>query len=150
MADLRGPPYRVMQTMKKSGAPLYLALIASAVVTLGIYAAEPQGARKSSDEALKTRVQAALMSASDVPGREITVDVAGGVVTLKGQLSSDSMRGVAYPTAILQQSVGAVVRAVPGVKDVRFLLQIEAGQTAAPAGSPATPRGGSPAVGRPS
>jgi hypothetical protein len=135
-----------MQVVKKSGAPLYLALITSTVVTFGVFAAEPQGARRSSDEALKARVHAALMSAKDVPGREITVDAAGGVVTLKGQLSSDSMRGVAYPSAILQQSIGAVVRAVPGVKDVRFSLQVEPAPPAAPAGSPATPpgRGGAP------
>jgi site-specific recombinase XerD len=35
------------------------------------------------------------------------------------------MRGAAYPGAFLQQNAGAIVRAIPGVKDVRFAVQIE-------------------------
>lgn len=126
--------------MKKTAGRLSLALIAAFAATFVAYAQ-----RKPSDEALKARVQAALVSASDVPGREITVEVSGGVVTLAGRVSSDQMRGAAYPGAFLQQSVGAIVRAVPGVKDVRFSVQIEPPRPATPAARPATQgRGANP------
>ena len=49
-----------------------------------------------------------------------------------GRLPSDAMRGSAYPAAFLQQSVGAIVRSIPGVKDIRFSIQIEPLQPAAP------------------
>ncbi|MDP6580797.1 MAG: BON domain-containing protein [Vicinamibacterales bacterium] len=60
-----------------------------------------------------------------LPGEEITVAVTDGVVTLSGTVPSDGQRGVPYPGATVQQSIGAVVRAVPGVEEVQFSLQIE-------------------------
>ena len=67
------------------------------------------------EDTLEARVEAALASAADVNGAGITVDASDGVVTLTGQVASGTQ----------QQSVGAIVRAVPGVRDVRFLLRIE-------------------------
>jgi osmotically-inducible protein OsmY len=113
--------------LKKIAGRLSLALIVAFVATSVAYAQ-----RRPSDEALKARVQAALVNASDVPGRDITVDVKAGVVNLTGRVPSDGMRGSAYPGAFLQQSVGAIVRAIPGVKDVRFSVQIEPLRPAAP------------------
>ena len=66
------------------------------------------------DEVLKARVEAALASASDVSAG-ITVDARRGVVTLTGQVTSVTE----------QQSVGAIVRAIPGVRNVFFSLSIE-------------------------
>ena len=57
---------------------------------------------------------AALESATDVDSDCIDVEVNEGVVTLTGQLASGTE----------QQSVGAIVRAVPGVEEVRFSLVI--------------------------
>ncbi|HJN43527.1 MAG: BON domain-containing protein [Vicinamibacterales bacterium] len=96
----------------------------------GIVAAAAGGcasgeAQRPSDDVLKTRVEAALANAEDVPGEEITVEVTDGVVTLSGKVPSDGQRGVPYPGATVQQSIGAVVRAVPGVEEVRFSIQIE-------------------------
>ena len=105
----------------------YLAL----VIVLGSLAAAAvggcasPGTQQTSDEVLRARVQAALVNAADVPGQEITVEVSDGVVTLTGQVSSDGQRGVPYPSATVQQSIGAVVRAVPGVQEVRFSLEID-------------------------
>ena len=67
------------------------------------------------DEVLRARVEAALASASDVNAAGIRVDARRGVVTLTGQIAS----------GIEQQSVGAIVRAIPGVRDVSFSLRIE-------------------------
>ena len=67
------------------------------------------------DTVTKARVEAALASASDVHAAGITVDARRGVVTLTGQVASGTE----------QQSVGAIVRAIPGVRDVAFSLGIE-------------------------
>ncbi len=102
----------------------------SVALVIGVVAAAVGGcasgeAQRPSDEVLKARVEAALANAGDVPGDEITVEVTDGVVTLSGKVSSDGQRGVPYPGATVQQSIGAVVRAVPGVEEVRFSLEIE-------------------------
>jgi hypothetical protein len=123
-----------MRLIKKVAT--FVAPIVVCLVAFGAYGVDVQAQRKPSDEALKARVQAALASATDVPGRDITVDVKGGVVNLTGRVPSDAMRGAAYPGAFLQQSVGAIVRAIPGVKDVRFSVQFEA-----PSAAPAAPQG---------
>ena len=83
-------------------------------VTGAFGCAARQANTTTGDEVLKARVEAALASASDVYAAGITVDARRGVVTLTGQVTS--------PTE--QQSVGAIVRAIPGVRDVVFLLSI--------------------------
>ena len=85
-----------------------------AAVTGPLGCAARQGTTTTGDEVLQARVEAALAGASDVDAAGITVDARRGVVTLTGQVAS--------PTE--QQSVGAIVRAIPGVRDVAFLLSI--------------------------
>ena len=50
--------------------------------------------------------------------------VAAGVVTITGSLACDDCGGLRTPGGIgtVQQSLGAVVRAVPGVEAVEFAL----------------------------
>ncbi len=64
---------------------------------------------------LQARVEQALATALDVDADTVTVEAARGVVTVRGQVAS----------GFAQQSVGAIVRAVPGVTRVRFDIEIE-------------------------
>ena len=75
-----------------------------------------------SDEALAEQVRTALVNASDVPGSQLSVEVEDGVVTLRGSLACSDCGGLATPggAGTVEQSVGAIVRAVPGVREVRF------------------------------
>ena len=66
------------------------------------------------DDVLKARVEAVLLTAADVSGDRIAVFTTDGVVTLIGQVGN----------GFEQQSVGAIVRAVPGVDAVRFDLEV--------------------------
>jgi len=77
-----------------------------------------------SDDVLRARVEAAIEAAADLPGDSIGVAVERGVVTLTGSLLCDACGGNATPggAGTVQQSLGAVVRAVPGVTAVRFRL----------------------------
>jgi osmotically-inducible protein OsmY len=123
-----------MKSARAIGRQVCCAAAILCIATLAIVQAGQQPAvRAPADDVLKARVVAALAAASDVPGRDIAVDVKSGVVTLKGRVSANSMRGVTYPTAMMQQSIGAVVRAVPGVKEVRFEIQVDPGKPAGPA-----------------
>jgi osmotically-inducible protein OsmY len=76
------------------------------------------------DDVLRAHVEGAIRAASDLPGDSIAVEVAGGVVTLSGSLLCGDCGGNATPggTGTVQQSLGAIVRAVPGVASVRFRL----------------------------
>ena len=67
------------------------------------------------DDVLKARVEAALAGATDVDAARITVEARRGVVTVAGQVTN----------GFEQQSLGAVVRAVPGVDTVSFSLTID-------------------------
>ena len=60
-------------------------------------------------------METALARASDVDADGITVDARRGVVTVTGRVASETE----------QQSVGAIVRAIPGVRGVSFSLRIE-------------------------
>ena len=64
---------------------------------------------------LQVRVEAALAAASDVSAVGISVATVGDIVTLTGRVAS----------GFEQQSVGAIVRALPGVSEVRFALSID-------------------------
>ena len=77
--------------------------------------AQARAARPPSDEVLKTRVESALRAAGDIPGKAIAVVASRGVVHLSGT--------VANTTEL--QSLGAVVRAVPAVRDVRFSVKVQ-------------------------
>jgi osmotically-inducible protein OsmY len=64
---------------------------------------------------LRSRVERVLASALDVNADTVTVEATEGVVTVRGRVVS----------GFEQQSVGAIVRAVPGVTRVRFDLQVD-------------------------
>lgn len=76
------------------------------------------------DEELAARVEAAIASASDLPD-DLQVEANDGVVSITGSLACDDCGGLQTPGGIgtVQQSVGAVVRAVPGVEAVEFALE---------------------------
>lgn len=105
-----------MNAVSKRFSILCLALTLGAAVAAGATGcASRQTNSAIGDEVLTARVEAALAGAADVNGAAITVHTRRGVVTLTGRVAS--------PTE--QQSVGAIVRAIPGVSDVRFSLSIE-------------------------
>ena len=118
---------RRLETMRKkvSTFQLALAICAGAVANLGIIASA--AAQSPADLALKARVEAALVSASDVPADSISVEVRDGVVTLSGSVVCEECGGRRTPpgSGTVQQSLGAVVRAVPGVARVEFHLRYQ-------------------------
>jgi len=77
-----------------------------------------------SDADLQQRVQAAIASASDLP-TQFRVEANAGLVRLIGSLQCENCGGNRTPGAAgtIQQSLGAVVRAVPGVTRVEFALE---------------------------
>ena len=77
-------------------------------------------------QTLEQRVTAAVTAASDLPTQNLSVSVQGGLVTISGSLDCEDCGGYRTPgqAGTVQQSLGAVVRAVPGVDEVRFELQI--------------------------
>lgn len=76
------------------------------------------------DSLLVARIEAALEAASDLPADSITVSASDGVVTVTGSLVCADCGGTRTPsgTGTVQQSLGAVIRAVPGVERVLFDL----------------------------
>ena len=113
------------ETMRKrvSTFQLALAICAGAGANLGVTASA--AAQSPMDLALKARVEAALVSASDVPADSIGVEVRDGVVTLSGSVVCEECGGRRTPpgSGTVQQSLGAVVRAVPGVVRLEFRLR---------------------------
>jgi osmotically-inducible protein OsmY len=112
--------------------PAFLVWIAAAALSLAVatplvaQSASPAGAvRADADAALRARVEAALARAADVPADSVTVEVGRGTVTIAGSLLCEGCGGNATPggSATVQQSLGAVVRAVPGVERVVFRLR---------------------------
>ena len=77
----------------------------------------------NSDVAVKMRVERAITSASDLP-QGISIDVNAGVVSVSGSLSCEDCGGLRTPGNVgtIQETLGAVVRAVPGVDSVQFSL----------------------------
>jgi len=104
-----------------ASAPLIALLLAS-------FLAMPSAAQAVPDDALRVRVESVIASAADLPADSISVQVQGGVVTISGSVLCDACGGNATPggTGTVQQSLGAVVRAVPGVTGVRFALRYRA------------------------
>lgn len=91
-----------------------------------VFGAAPATAQASgADEALRARVEAALAAASDLPADSISVQVQGGVVTLSGSVVCEDCGGSSTPggAGTVQQTLGAVVRAIPGVETLRFSLR---------------------------
>lgn len=95
------------------------------VLMLSACAAGVAGAQSSADAALEARVTAAIENASDLPDGTLTVDARGSVVRISGSVACESCGGMLTPGGVqtIQQSLGAVVRAVPGVERVEFDLE---------------------------
>jgi len=96
-------------------------LLIMSVLLSGFAACSPQPAQ---DEVLQQQVTAAIASISDLPGDSLSVRVNNGVVTVTGSLACEDCGGMRTPATVgsIQQSLGAVVRAVPGVTSVEFNL----------------------------
>ena len=106
-------------------ARLLLVIFASGLLLLAGCGAEPTGAEPAADtgQDLARRVEAALAAAGDLP-QDLSVEVNDGIVTISGALACEDCGGNRTPgtTGTVQQSLGTVVRAVPGVTAVLFQL----------------------------
>jgi hypothetical protein len=98
-------------------------VVALAFLVFGVVPAAAQSS--AADEALRARVEAAVAAASDLPADSISVQVQGGVVTLSGSVVCEDCGGSSTPggAGTVQQTLGAVVRAIPGVETLRFSLR---------------------------
>lgn len=101
-------------------------VVAAWTLALSVLLAAPTvaAAQRSADSVLTARVEAAVRAATDLPSDSIAVRARGGVVTVTGSLLCGDCGGNGTPggTSTIQQSLGAVVRAVPGVERVIFDL----------------------------
>ena len=75
------------------------------------------------DAQIKSQVESAIASAADLPPG-FTVEVNEGMVLINGSVVCEGCGGLRTPGNVgtIQQSLGAVVRAVPGVMSVEFSL----------------------------
>ena len=75
------------------------------------------------DERIRAQVASAVVNASDLPPG-FDIQVSEGVVQIKGSVICDECGGMRTPGHIgtIQQSLGGVVRAIPGVMRVDFDL----------------------------
>ena len=109
---------------RTSRVHLVLAIWGGAVASFGLCGSA--AAQSPADVALKTRIEAALEAASDLPAEGvIAVEVSGGTVTLTGSVVCNECGGrrTTARFGAVQQSLGAVVRAIPGVERVEFELE---------------------------
>ena len=85
----------------------------------------PVATQSSADDLLEARIVAALANAADLPRDGLSIDVNDGVVMLSGSVACVECGGNATPggSSTVQQSLGAVVRAIPGVERVEFDVQ---------------------------
>lgn len=123
IAEFRRRGGRVASSATAPGGVPWRALALFMLLTVGL--AAPAAAQASPDEELRARVAAAVDDAADLPADSLTITVARGVVTITGSVVCDDCGGNATPggAGTVQQSLGAVVRAVPGVVEVRFQLR---------------------------
>ena len=75
------------------------------------------------DAQIKSRVESAIANADDLPSG-FTVEVDEGMVLIEGSVVCEGCGGLRTPGRVgsIQQSLGAIVRAVPGVMSVEFSL----------------------------
>lgn len=75
------------------------------------------------DEQIKSQIESSIARSADLP-QQIGVQVREGVVTISGTLDCEGCGGMRTPGnfGTVQQSLGAVVRAVAGVREVIFDL----------------------------
>ena len=123
----------------RSGAGVHLSLAFCLLAAPVLGGCASDGSEIPPDDVLQERVEAAIARASDVPADAITVVVIDGVVTVTGSVVCEECGGRRTPGGFgtVQQSLGAVVRAIPGVQSVEFDLQYERR-----AGPPPGPSGG--------
>jgi hypothetical protein len=78
------------------------------------------------DEQIKSQIESTIARSEDLP-QQIGVQVLEGVVILTGVLDCEGCGGMRTPGNLgtVQQSLGAVVRAVEGVQEVIFDLSLE-------------------------
>lgn len=78
------------------------------------------------DEQIKAQVESVISRAADLP-QQINVEVRAGIVFVSGSLTCEDCGGLRTPGNIgtVQQSLGAMVRAVTGVNAVVFELDSE-------------------------
>lgn len=109
--------------MKTSQRPaLFLSLLLSAVLAAGcssMYGTNPDGSKKSTgevidDATITSKVKTALLADPDISGLKINVDTAGGVVKLKGEVKSMTLR----------KKAESIAKGVDGVKKVDNQLVI--------------------------
>lgn len=76
------------------------------------------------DDRIQSQVEAAIAGASDLPAAGFSVEVSQGVVHVSGSLDCEDCGGMRTPANVntIQQTLGAVVRAIPGVTQVQFDL----------------------------
>ena len=115
------------EIVSKRRSALQLATVICALVVANLGAPESASAQSPADLALKVRIEAVLVAASDVPADSITVAVSQGVVTLTGSVVCQECGGRRTPggSGTVQQNLGAVVRAIPGVASVKFKLEYQ-------------------------
>ena len=115
------------ETMRGRASTFHLAVAICAVAVANLGVTASAAAQSRTDLALKARVEAALVSASDVPADSIRVEVNDGVVTLSGSVVCEECGGRRTPPGFgtVQQSLGAVVRAIPGVERLEFKLRYQ-------------------------
>jgi hypothetical protein len=98
-----------------------------AVAAPAAVAAQTPQMRTPADSALAGRIRSAIEAASDVPSDSVRVvaEAASGRVHVIGSVVCDDCGGNSTPggAGTVQQSLGAIVRAVPGVQLVRFDLR---------------------------
>ena len=113
--------------MRKKASTFRFAVAICAGVVASLGAPGSAAAQSSADLALKARVEAVIKSAADLPADSITVAVSDGVVTLTGSVVCQECGGRRTPggSGTVQQSLGAVVRAIPGVMSVAFKLRYQ-------------------------
>ena len=75
------------------------------------------------DDQIKSQIDSSIARSADLP-QQIGVQVREGVVTISGTLDCEGCGGMRTPGnfGTVQQSLGAVVRAVAGVREVIFDL----------------------------
>lgn len=105
-------------------AGVLVLVVAGAAASPYSTAAQASPSQSPADRLLASRVEAAIEAASDLPADSISVSARSGVVTLTGSVLCDDCGGTRTPsgTGTVQQSLGAVVRAIPGVDRILFDL----------------------------
>lgn len=105
---------------------LLLTLVLGIAACAPVLETETESATDASDEQIRTRVEAVIAQAADLP-QQIAVEVREGIVFISGSLDCEGCGGLRTPGNIgtVQQSLGAMVRAVTGVNAVVFDLNPE-------------------------